>query len=208
MDIHGRYCVVIGGGSVAKRKIATLLKAGARLKVIAPEIDEAILEMASSDDITCLKREYQKGDLEGATLAFVAANPKIGKEVSLEASRLNIPVNVADIPEQCSFTLPSLSERGDLMITVSTGGKCPAFSRAVRMKLEELIDEPYGEVLEILEDVRTRLIKADVKTDKCRDSLNKLIESDILSLIRNGEKEKAKLLAEQAVKKAAPNEQL
>ena len=200
IDLQGKSCVVIGGGNVAGRKIATLLKAGARIKVIAPEIDEAIKRRASEDNITCLERKYQRGDLKGATLAFVAANPEVGMEVALEASNLNIPVNVADIPKQCSFTLPSVSERGDLMITVSTGGKCPAFSRAVRIKVEELIDEPYAELLELLEDVRTRLIDAGIDTDKCRDSLNKLIDSDILSFLRNGEDKKAKAAAEKAIK--------
>jgi len=203
IDLQGRDCVVIGGGTVARRKIDSLIRAGARLKVIAPEIDEAIKHRASIDNITCLERKYQSGDLKGAVLAFVAANPEVGKEVAIEASSLNIPVNVADIPEQCSFTLPSVSERGDLMITVSTGGKCPAFSRAIRIKLEELIDEPYGEFLELLEGARKRLIDAGIGTDKCRDSLNKLIDSDILSFIRNGENEKAKYAAEKTIKEAS-----
>lgn len=202
IDLQGRNCVIIGGGKVAARKIDSLLKAGARLKVIAPDIDESITKIAAGDQITCLKRKYQRGDLNGASLAFVAANPETGKEVALEASSLNIPINVADIPEQCSFTLPSVSERGDLMIAISTGGKCPAFSRAVRIEVEELIDEAYGEVLEILEDVRRRLIDAGIDTNKCRDSLNKLIDSDILSLLRNGENEKAKSSAEKAIKES------
>ncbi|MBE9536352.1 MAG: bifunctional precorrin-2 dehydrogenase/sirohydrochlorin ferrochelatase [Proteobacteria bacterium] len=202
IDLQGRDCVVIGGGNVARRKIDSLLKAGARLKVVAPKIDEAIKERAAADKITCLERKYKRGDLEGAVLAFVAANPEVGEEVALEASRLNIPINVADIPEQCSFTLPSVSERGDLMLTVSTGGKCPAFSRAVRLKVEELIDAPHGEALELLGSVRNRLIDAGIDTNKCRDSLNKLIDSDILSLLRNGEKKKAEAAADKAVKEA------
>ena len=88
------------------------------------------------------------------------------------------------------------------MLTVSTGGKCPAFSRAVRMKVEEVIDAPYGEVLELLGSVRKRLIDAGIDTNKCRDSLNKLIDSDILSLLRSGENKKAKAAADEAVKEA------
>jgi len=197
--------VVLGiTGGISAYKAADLAskltQAGARVKVIAPDIDDTIKNRAAEDKITCLERKYQTGDLKGAVLAFVAANPEVGEYVAIEASRLNIPVNVADIPELCGFTLPSVTERGDLMLTFSTGGKCPAFSRAVRMKVEELIDEPYGEALELLGGARRRLIDAGIDTNKCRDSLNKLIDSDILSLLRSGENKKAEAAADRLVK--------
>lgn len=202
IDIQNKSCVLIGGGNVAYRKALSLLKAGADITLIAPEINDGVSGLVDDDALKWLKRIYQPGDLKGATLAIVAVDdPGVGKKVSQEATRLNVPINVADIPEQCTFTLSSCIERGDLLVTISTGGKCPAFSRHMRLKLEEVVDDAYGDLLNILGDAREKMLEAGISSDNCRDSLNNLIDSDILSFLREGEHEKAATFADKTVSK-------
>lgn len=203
IDIQNKKCVLIGGGNVAHRKALSLLKAGADITLIAPEINEGVSGLINNKAINWINRSYQPGDLEGAALAIVAVNdPSVGKKVSEEATRLNVLINVADIPEQCTFTLSSCIERGDLLVTISTGGKCPAFSRHMRLKLEEVVDDAYGDLLNILGDAREEMLEAGISSDNCRDSLNNLIDSDILSLLREGEHEKAAAFAGKTVSEA------
>ncbi|MDT8317581.1 MAG: bifunctional precorrin-2 dehydrogenase/sirohydrochlorin ferrochelatase [bacterium] len=203
VDIQNKSCVLIGGGNVAYRKAVSLLKAGANIKLIAPEINEGVSKLVDDKSINWIKRCYEPGDLDGAALAIVAVDdPAVGEKVSEEAAKLNILINVADIPEQCTFTLSSCIERGDLLVTISTGGRCPAFSRHMRLKLEEIIDDSYGELLDLLGDAREKLLKAGISSDNCRDSLNKIIDSDIISFLREGEHGKAAAFADKTVSEA------
>ena len=203
IDIQNKSCVLIGGGNVAYRKALSLLKAGADITLIAPEINDGVSKLVDDGTINWIKRCYEPGDLNGAALAIVAVDdPAVGKKVSEEATRLNVLINVADIPEQCTFTLSSCIERGDLLVTISTGGRCPAFSRHMRLKLEEIIDDAYGDLLNLLGGAREKMIEAGISTDNCRDSLNKIIDSDILSYLREREHEKAAAFADKIVSEA------
>ena len=208
IDIQGKKCVVIGGGNVAYRKILSLINTGARVEIISPVATGEIKKLVNHSSISWIKKKYEQGDLEGATLAFVAVDSShISSEVTSEAKELSIPVNVADDPSLCSFTLPSIVERGDLMITVSTGGKCPSLARHVRLGIEDIIDDAYGVMLTILAEVRKQLLKAKIDHDKCRDLLNKLISSDILSLLRQGETEKASKIADETLARLLQNKE-
>lgn len=203
IDIQNKHCVLIGGGNVAYRKALSLLKAGANITLISPEINDGVSRLVNDKSLKWFERRYESGDLEGATLVIVAVDdPSVGREVSEEATRLNVLINVADIPEQCTFTLSSCIERGDLLVTISTGGRCPAFSRHMRLKLEEIIDQAYGDLLNILGGAREKLLEVGISSDNCRDSLNKIIDSDILSFLREGEYEKAAALADKTVSQA------
>lgn len=206
IDIRDKECVVIGGGNVALRKVLSLLKAGARVKVIAPSVTEDIDLLASEGKITLLKRRYREGDLEGAFIAFSATdNAVIGSTVSKEAKRRRILINVADEPSQCTFTIPSVLERGDLMITISTGGRCPALSKYMRLTLERELDEAYGDLLAILGDTRNRLLTEGIGYDKCKDLLNDLMSSEMLDLIRKGDYGAARTIAASAADEATRN---
>lgn len=206
VDLQDRLCVVIGGGKVAYRKVHSLLKAGARIKLISPEIKAGVRSFVDEGVITWLERKYEPGDLEGSTIVFVAVDdPAVGAVVAEEAKNLNLLINVADIPHQCTFTLSSYIERGDLLLTISTGGKCPAYSRHMRHRLEEIVDDSYGEVLEILAHTREEILKLGVESDKCRDLLNNLIKTNIMDLVREGKRKDAEKLAEEIIASVALN---
>jgi len=204
VDLQDRPCVVIGGGKVAYRKVHSLLKAGAKIRLISPHIKEGVQAFVDEGKITWIEREYEPGDLEGSTIVFVAVDdPAVGAVVAEEAKKLNLLINVADIPHQCTFTLSSYIERGDLLVTISTGGKCPAYSRHMRHTLEEIVDDSYGEVLGILGQTREEILKLGVESDKCRDLLNNLIKENIVDLVREGKRDEADRLAQETVARAS-----
>lgn len=205
IDIKGKLVAVVGGGRVAQRKVRSLLKAGAEVRLISPEITDELKELVSTNSIGWTSRKYRHGDLYGAILAFVAADAEVGKRVAEDAVEQGIQVNVADVPSQCTFTLPSVVERDDLMITISTGGKCPALAKHMRKKLEKIIDGSYGELLGILGEVREKLLTGGVDSDRCTGLLNRLITSEILDLIKDGEVKRARELAYEIVSPAIGN---
>ena len=203
IDVKDKCCTVIGGGAVALRKVKYLLDAGARVKLVSPEVTAGFEDLISDGSVSLIKRKYQYGDIEGSFIAFIAAGSSSEQgEAIKEAGRLNVPVNVADEPSECTFTFPSILERGDLIITISTGGKCPALSRQLRIQLEQIIDNGYEGLLEILSEARGKMLAAGVSSEIYTGLLEMLISSDILDDIRDGKLDAAKKFAMNVVSSA------
>ncbi|MEW6481496.1 MAG: bifunctional precorrin-2 dehydrogenase/sirohydrochlorin ferrochelatase [bacterium] len=135
LDIEGKRCVVVGGGKVAKRKIERLLEARADVVVISPDLEEGLKER-----VLWIKREYKNGDLEGAFIAIAATNDKqINQMVYNEAEKMGILINVVDKPKLCRFIVPSLIQRDDVTIAISTEGKDPSLAKEIRIKIEKCV---------------------------------------------------------------------
>ncbi|HZS51337.1 MAG TPA: bifunctional precorrin-2 dehydrogenase/sirohydrochlorin ferrochelatase [Bryobacterales bacterium] len=131
LNIQGRTAVVVGGGRVAARKIAGLLEAGARVRVVAPEISRQV----AAHEIE--RRPYRTGDLKGAVLAFAATDSRdVNHAVAVEAARRRIPVNVADSAAESTFIVPARITRGEMQIAISTGGRNPRLAGQMRRRLE------------------------------------------------------------------------
>jgi precorrin-2 dehydrogenase/sirohydrochlorin ferrochelatase len=135
LDLRGRSVVVVGAGPVAVRKVKGLLEAGAVVTVIAPE---SITGLPVRQKI----RKYRPGDLKGAVLAFTATNDRaVNAQVTAEAKRRHIPVNVADAPEEGDFIVPARVRRGRIQIAISTGGESPRLAKQLREKLESVLPD-------------------------------------------------------------------
>jgi precorrin-2 dehydrogenase / sirohydrochlorin ferrochelatase len=184
--LTGRLCVVIGAGEVAARKINALLEVGARVKVIAPDEPHC-------DGIEHVRRRYCRGDLQGAFLAIAATDDReVNEEVFREADRLNIPVNVVDKPLLCTFHVPSVMTRGDLQISVSTGGKCPALAKKIRHQIEALYGPEYEDYLKVIEEVR-QYMRGAFEAENRRVLLNLVLDdASILELVRKKKLEEAR----------------
>ena len=191
--VENQLCVVIGAGEVALRKIESLLRAGAQVKVIAP--GESPVE-----GVQQVKRAYEKGDLQGAFLVIAATNNgKVNEEVYREARELNIPVNVVDNPPLCTFYVPSVITRGDLQISISTGGKYPALARELRGELEKTYGPEYGIYLELLEEGRKKVLE-NCTEDVRREKINELLDDrEILALVRENRIDEARKRIERAI---------
>ncbi len=191
LDIEGRPCTVIGGGAVGQRKVEGLLQAGARVRVVSPELTSELERLASQGAVTAVRRPYERGDLAGAYLAMVATDdPSVSEAVSQEAKERGALVNVADVPRLCTFILPSVLQRGGLTIAVATGGGSPALSRKVREELERVFPPEYAELTSIVAEVRAELQERGVSLPF--EIWSECLDHELLSLVRQRGKAAAK----------------
>jgi precorrin-2 dehydrogenase/sirohydrochlorin ferrochelatase len=183
--LDGRACVVIGGGEVAERKVRGLLRAGARVTLVSPAATPALEEFAAAGDIGIHRRRYRRGDLQGAFLAYAATDDEaVNGEIAGEAEREGVLLNVVDRPAFCSFTVPAVVERGDLVIATSTGGASPMMARRIREELERQFGPEYARALEILRGVRERLGREGRDSDERKRIFAALVDSPLLDLVR------------------------
>lgn len=192
LNLHGRKCLVVGGGSVAERKVKSLLQCGAEIWIVSPEFTSELEKLAGQSEINLIHRGYDTEDLQNCFLVISAADdPAVNSRVADDCFARNIPVNVVDDPARCSFTVPSVLRRGSLCITVSTGGNSPLLARKIREEMEESFGPEYARFLELMGEIRGKVLKdiPDIRTR--RRVFECLINSDILELIRKGEELRA-----------------
>ncbi|GHU51196.1 hypothetical protein FACS1894200_11170 [Spirochaetia bacterium] len=138
IDLAGKRCVVIGGGTIAQRRVEHLLPFGAVLTVIAPEISAALQSLSREQSFTLVKREYAgRSDLSGSYLVLAASNNHaLNKQVVLDAQSLGLFANAADAAELCSFFFPAIVQRGEIVAGISTSGLNPTLARRLRQQLD------------------------------------------------------------------------
>ncbi len=182
--LAGRRCVVVGGGAVAARKAQALREAGARPEVISPALGPELEAMVASGQVQAVRRGYRPGDLAGAGVVIAATDDRaVNEAVSAEAQRRGIPVNVVDDPALCTFTVPAVVRRGELLVAVSTGGASPALSRHLREALEGFVEPAYGDLLAILRRLRPRLLR-EVPRARQQAAWARLLDGELLALLR------------------------
>ena len=183
LDIAGKKCVVVGGGDVAARKIVRLLDCGARVCVVSPGLVPQLEELKKDRLIKHIPDEYEAKYLNGAALVIGATDDeKINASISLDARARSVPVNIVDDPQKCDFILPSLVERGDLMIACSTGGQSPALARHLREEMESVYGEEYTVLVSILGQLRTKMEK---NAGVGKTWFDQLMSAGVLDAIRN-----------------------
>jgi precorrin-2 dehydrogenase/sirohydrochlorin ferrochelatase len=181
--LDGRPCLVVGGGTVAARKVEGLLASGATVKVVAPRLDPALVNRPG---VVCEQRGWSPEDLAGVWLVIAATDdPEVNRAVYLAGEQAGIWVNGADDPANCSFTLPSVVRRGDLQVAVSTGGRSPALASWLRRRLEAEIGPEYEVLLDLLAAEREGLRASGRSTEGL--DWQSALDSDMLGLIRNGD---------------------
>jgi len=183
-----RPCLVVGGGTVAARKVEGLLAGGAKVTVVAPEVVD---EIRGWPEVTVLERPYRAGDVDGERLVISATDSSVvNGAVYADCEAAGIWVCGADDPQHCSFTLPSVVRRGTLVLTVSTGGRSPAVARWMRERLEQEIGPEYEALLDLVADQRAAA-KAEGRDTSTLD-WQKALDSDMLALIRTGDLDSAR----------------
>ncbi|HLG29747.1 MAG TPA: bifunctional precorrin-2 dehydrogenase/sirohydrochlorin ferrochelatase, partial [Candidatus Brocadiales bacterium] len=139
LDLKGRSVTVVGGGKVAERKVRTLITSQAEVTVISPDLTPRLQKALVHGEFRYIKRKYRKGDHAGSMMVLVATDDRTANEgIASNIKDSNILINIADIPDKCNFILPSIVERGDLIISISTSGKSPAFAKQTRLELERI----------------------------------------------------------------------
>lgn len=185
IGLHCRQTIVIGGGAVAARKVEDLLDAGAKVKVISPVCAPELQEMTSLGTVELLQRPYQRGDLEGAFLVIAATDdPVVNQAIWAEAMERGCLINVVDDPQHCSFILPAVVKRGEMSVSISTGGSSPALARRLRERIENLLEQEYGTLAELMAELRPELIASFPAGDARLQAALRIIDSDILKIIQ------------------------
>jgi precorrin-2 dehydrogenase/sirohydrochlorin ferrochelatase len=185
LNLKGKLCVVVGGGRVGERKVRSLLKAGALVKVIGPELTPSLFRLRKKRKITHFSRSYHRGDLGGAFLVIAATDDRTTNErVFRQARERRVLVNVVDDPAHSSFIVPSIVEKKDLIVAISTSGRSPAMARVLRQKLEKEIGPEYNLLLKFLEILRKKILRLGWGQKENQKIFRALVKEDLLSLIK------------------------
>jgi siroheme synthase-like protein len=191
--VAGRRCVVVGAGRVAARKVEGLLDAGARVHVVAPDVGPDVAARRDEGRVTVDERRFEPADLDGAWLATAATpDPAVNAAVYEAGQARRVFVNAADDPEHCSFTLMSTVRRGDLVVTIGTGGRSPALAAYLKDRLATELGPEWEVLLDVLSDERERLRAAGTSTETV--DWRRAIDSGMLDLVRTGRVAQAKEL--------------
>jgi len=181
--LSGRLCVVVGGGAVGQRKAEQLLAAGAPVRLIDPALPAESL----AGQVEHWNRTYREGDLEGGCLAFAATDDSaVNRAVAAEARRRGIPVNVADDPELCDFTLPACRRLGGISLAVGTGGGSPALAALLADHLADQTGPGWPLMLELATALRAWQLTHPDKPAYNQSILRQMIEAGIVSLLAEG----------------------
>jgi uroporphyrin-III C-methyltransferase / precorrin-2 dehydrogenase / sirohydrochlorin ferrochelatase len=189
MDLRERLCVLIGGGDVAARKAALLLRAGARLRVVAPTLGSALSELIAGA-VACehRARPYEAADLDGAALVVAATERReVNREVSEDAFARSLPINVVDDPELCSVIVPAIIDRSPIVIAVGTGGSAPVLARLLRANIEASVPVEYGALAALSARLRAEVQKQLPDVLSRRRFWEEVFEGEIAELSLRGE---------------------
>lgn len=185
LDIQNKNCLVVGGGSVGTRKVMTLLDCGARVTVVSPAVTAQLAQLADSGAVRLRERDYRPQDMNGMFLVIGATDDEIlNRRISADAEERNLLCNIADRPAVCNFILPSIVQRGDLVIAISTAGKSPAFAKKLRQDIEKTYGREYAVFLKLMGAIRSRLLETAHAPEAHKPLFNRIIQSDILDRIR------------------------
>ncbi|MDB5052495.1 MAG: siroheme synthase [Bacilli bacterium] len=188
VDLSARNCVVVGGGLVAERKIASLLAAKAFVRVVSPEVTEIIADWIHQSAVTGVRKNYESGDGDEAFLVIAATNSAVvNEQIYQDCLASGQLINRVDHPEKGNFIVPAIVHRGKLAIAVSTSGASPALAAEICNKLEGEYGLEYEVYLDFLAEFRL-LVKAEIHdAAQRRRILQEVLQSEALAWIRNGE---------------------
>jgi len=187
VDLKGRKVLVVGGGSVASRKIETLLEYGAAVNLVSLEISDSLKDYVDSGNVKYLGKEFREDHLSGMFLVIAATDDSdLNHLISEKAEKNNMLVNAVDQPADCNFILPSIVSRGDLTIAVSTSGKSPAMAKKIRKELTDKFGPEYDLFLKLMGQIRKQVLSGGKTQEENSRIFKRIVNSDILEELKNG----------------------
>jgi uroporphyrin-III C-methyltransferase/precorrin-2 dehydrogenase/sirohydrochlorin ferrochelatase len=186
-DLRGRPVLVVGGGAVAARKLALLLEAGAEVTVVAPRLGETLATAPFAGRFTWLEARFDAAMIGHQRLVIAATGERaVNAAVATACEAAGLPVNVVDDPELSNTIVPAIIDRSPLMIAVSSGGTAPMLARAVRERLETLVDESFGALARLLAGARQRIVARIPDAATRRRFYGEALGGDVARLVRAG----------------------
>jgi uroporphyrin-III C-methyltransferase / precorrin-2 dehydrogenase / sirohydrochlorin ferrochelatase len=175
LKLEGRRCLVVGAGVVALDKIGSLLKAGARLRVVAPRAHDEILRFANDGAVEWIQRAFEAADIDGHELVIAATDqPQVNAAVYREAVERGIFCNSVDDIPNCDFFFGSVVSRGALQIAISTAGESPALAQRLRREIDAQVPQDLGPWLEQIGELRREILAMHPRTEERRLLLHEL----------------------------------
>ncbi len=190
LKLSARPCLVLGAGTIAESKIAGLLEAGGRVRVVAPEATPQVRSWAQSNSIEWHQRSFQPDDLTGMFLVVAAtSSAELHQRIFEEATRRGVLCNIVDVPVLCDFYYPAVVQRGALQIAISTAGKSPALAQRLRKQLEEQFGLEYEEWLAQLGEVRDQLQSAKLDAEERKRLLHEDASEEAFEAFRRSHRQ-------------------
>ena len=178
LKIDDMKVVIIGGGKVAYRKCTNFLAFNKKVLVVSNDFIEEFNEI--KNQIEMIRDNYNEKYIKDAFVVIAATNNKeVNKHIGMYCREHGKLVNVVDDAELSNFTVPSFVKRGDLLLSVSTGGKSPSLSSKIRKDLEETYDESYEEYVDLLGEARQKIIKNTEDIKERRKKLKELLDLSV-----------------------------
>lgn len=182
INLKEKKAVVVGGGKVAERKVRLLINAGASVSLVSPDITIPIQKLAEKGLLSYKKRNYRKGDLQGAFIVIAATSSAIlNTRIAQDAKCL---VNVVDMPSEGNYIVPSLVKRGHLTIAISTEGASPAVSKAIRKEIERHYSNEFALYLRFVETIRKRALNKIIHPVEREIFLQSLASNELINTLR------------------------
>ncbi|MFL6655216.1 MAG: siroheme synthase CysG [Sulfurifustis sp.] len=193
MNLHGRACLLVGGGEVAGRKARLLLEAGARVTVVSPTLGPTLTRLVEAGKIAHRPQTFSEDQLDGNVLVFAATDERtVNERVYRAASARGIPVNVVDQPDLCTFVMPSIVDRSPVVVAVSTGGAAPVLARLLRARLETLIPASYGRLANLVAEFRERVKRHFKHPMQRRRFWEVVLDGPIAEQVHSGQEDAAR----------------
>ncbi|MCL2789735.1 MAG: bifunctional precorrin-2 dehydrogenase/sirohydrochlorin ferrochelatase [Desulfobulbus sp.] len=171
---------------MAERKIRGILAAAGRVRLVSPAVTPSLTTLADYQAIEWWCKPYSRPDLDGAFLVFAATdNAEVQQAVHRDAQAAGLLVNVADNPGWCDFQIPATIRRGDLSISVATGGKSPAVAAMVKRRLDQLVGEEYGWLTALAALLREQILAEGLDSERMRMLFQQLLHDDIVDWLRD-----------------------
>lgn len=178
---------MVGGGEVAERKVESLLEFGASVLVVSPDLSPSLLNLLDKGVIEYSRETYSSQFLKGSSMVIAATNDReANKVISSDAQNLGILVNVVDDPALCTFFMPAIVHHGDLVIGLSTSGKCPALARVLKKEVEAIIGPEYEAMADLMAAIRDEVKAKHADMEDRRAVYEIILNSGIESLLAAG----------------------
>ncbi|WP_295409206.1 bifunctional precorrin-2 dehydrogenase/sirohydrochlorin ferrochelatase, partial [uncultured Thiocystis sp.] len=198
LDMKGKPCLIVGGGTTAARKTGNLLRAGAAITLVAPRLCESLARQADAGECRHLDRPFKPTDIPGNILIIAATDDReVNRRIAELAGDLGIPVNVVDDPDACTFLLPSIVDRAPVTIAVSSGKTSPVLARMLRTRLEALIPAGYGRLADLAGRYRERVKARFSEARDRRRFWDRVLQGAVAERILAGQFAEAEAVIEQ-----------
>jgi len=195
--LDGRPVLVIGGGDIALRKSVLLAEAGARITLVAPEIEPEVRAFVEAKGGSCRVQRYAADLLAGHCLVIAATDDdQVNETVSHDAQALGLPVNAVDAPKLCTVIFPAIVDRSPLVIAISSGGDAPVLARLVRAKLESWIPATYGQLAQLAQRFRARVKARFADLQARRIFWEEVFQGEVAEKVFSGQPQAAERLLE------------